>query len=68
MHLPYVVFFYFELTYIAPKQNFLPSMAFRPFLALDGVKSRANDHYNTGEKIKYIVLYVYGTFEVILHK
>jgi hypothetical protein len=30
---------FFELTYIAPKENYLPYMAFCPFLTLDGVKS-----------------------------
>jgi len=35
-----MAFFLFELTCMASKRNSLTSMAFRPFLPFDGVKSR----------------------------
>jgi hypothetical protein len=38
------------------KQNFLPSMAFRPFLALEGVKSRGP--FTLGEKNAEFYLFI----------
>jgi hypothetical protein len=37
---PRVTFFFFELTSMILKRTFIPSVAFRPFLPLDGVKSK----------------------------
>ena len=49
---------FFELTCMAPKRNFLPSMAFRPFWALDGVKSRVKWPFYPWQKINKMQSFV----------
>ena len=58
----------FFLTCMALKRTFIPSMSFRPFFSLDGVKSRVKRSFCPWRKKIYRVLFVCCIFRVILSK